>query len=173
MDVNNPLPVIARHTRLIVLITLLAAGLAYAGSYVFSPSYSATTKVLVRAREARFLTSSGQDLSRQPGVIDSSLAKSLGQTNAGLVTSRDVAERVVRDLGLDRPRPQDTSFIGSLRSGMKKIYSVARAMVAHGFYAEPGSPFEAAVLDVQSSLQATPIKDSYLIEIKASADEPA
>src|SRR5438128_12179736 len=98
---TNSLSLITRNLKLIMLVAVLAMGLAYAGSYLFSPSYSATTKVLVRAREARFLTSSGQDLSRQPGVIDSSLAKSLGQTNAGLVTGRDVAERVVRDLGLD------------------------------------------------------------------------
>jgi uncharacterized protein involved in exopolysaccharide biosynthesis len=153
-------------------VSLLAAVVAYAGSYLFSPSYSATTKVLVRAREARFLTSSGQDLSRQPGVIDSSLAKSLGQTNAGLVTSRDVAERVVHDLGLDRPRAEDTSILGAIRSAMKKAYSIVKAIVAHGFYTEPSSPLEAAVIDVQNQLHATPIKDSYLIEIKASADNP-
>jgi uncharacterized protein involved in exopolysaccharide biosynthesis len=154
------------------MVSLLAAVVAYAGSYLFSPSYSATTKVLVRAREARFLTSSGQDLSRQPGVIDSSLAKSLGQTNAGLVTSRDVAERVVHDLGLDRARAEDTSILGSIRSAMKKTYNVVKALVAHGFYTEPSSPVEAAVMDVQNQLQAAPIKDSYLIEIKASADNP-
>jgi uncharacterized protein involved in exopolysaccharide biosynthesis len=105
-------------------------------------------------------------------VIDSSLAKSLGQTNAGLVTSRDVAERVVHDLGLDRARAEDTSILGSIRSAMKKTYNVVKALVAHGFYTEPSSPVEAAVMDVQNQLQAAPIKDSYLIEIKASADNP-
>lgn len=172
MDINNPFPLIGRHLRLIIGVTLLVTGLAYAGSYLFSPSYSATAKVLVRAREARFLTSSGQNLSNQPGVIDSSLAKSLGETNSGLVTSRDVATRIVTDLGLDRPRPQDSSILGQIRSGMKKVYNVAKALIAHGFYTEPSSPFEAAVLDVQNSLSATPIKDSYLIDIKASADTP-
>lgn len=172
MDMTNSLSLITRHLRLIAIVCIAAAVIAYAGSYLFSPSYSATTKVLVRAREARFLTSSGQDLSRQPGIIDSSLAKSLGQTNAGLVKGRDVAERVVKDLGLDQPKPQDSSVLGSIRSAFKKAYNVAKALIAHGFYTEPSTQVEAAIIDVQNSLDATPLKDSYLLEIKASADSP-
>lgn len=172
LNTNTNLSTIGRHVRLIAVIAILAAVVAYGASYVFSPSYGATTKVLVRAREARFLTSTGQDLANQPGVIDSSLAKSLAQTNAGLVASRDVAERVVNDLHLDVPRPEDTSFIGSVRSEIKRAYTVAKSIIAHGFYAEPATPFEAAVVELQGELKATPIKDSYLIEVKASADDP-
>ncbi|HET8568499.1 MAG TPA: Wzz/FepE/Etk N-terminal domain-containing protein [Candidatus Limnocylindria bacterium] len=160
-----------RRWRLVIGVALGAAVLAYAGSFMVSPSYSSTTQVLVRAREARFLTSSGQDLSRQPGVLDSNLAKSLSQTTAGMVNSRALAERVVRELGLDQPRPEDVSLIGGIRNAFKELYRGASAFLRYGYYAKP-SAFEGAVMDVNGRLQGTPLKDSYLIEIKASAEQP-
>lgn len=168
---TTDLSAIRRHYRLILIVAIGAMVLAYAGSYLSSPSYSAATKILVRAREARFLTSTGQDLSNQPGVIDSTLAKSLSQTNSGLIKSREVAERVVNELRLDKPRPEDGSFLSAAYSALKHAFGVVRALVAHGFYAEPSSPFEGAVANTQARLEATPIKDSYLIEVKASANE--
>jgi uncharacterized protein involved in exopolysaccharide biosynthesis len=163
---------IRRFYRLIVIVAIGAMVIAYGGSYLFSPSYSSTTKILVRAREARFLTSTGQDLSNQPGVIDSSLAKSLSETNAGLIKSREVAERVVTELKLDKPKPDDGSILTAAYSALKQAFNVAKALVLHGFYAEPSSPFEGAVVSTQNQLDATPIKDSYLIEVRASANDP-
>jgi len=168
---NHDLSALRAQYKLIAIVAIAAMVLAYAGSYLFSPSYSSTTKILVRAREARFLTSTGQDLSNQPGVIDSSLAKALSQTNSGLVKSREVAERVVTELGLDKPRPSSASIFDAIYSALKQAINVARALIAHGFYAEPSSRFEGAVADTQARLEATPIKDSYLIEVKASAGD--
>jgi len=169
----NPvgLEAIRRNFRLIVIVAIGAMIVAYAGSYLFGTVYSATTTILVRAREARFLTSTGQDLSTQPGVIDSSLAKALSQTNSGLIKSREVAERVVNELKLDTPRPESGSIFNAALSSLKRAFNVARALIAHGFYAEPSSRYEGAVASTQGQLSATPIKDSYLIEVKASAGE--
>ena len=55
---------------------------------------------------------------------------------------------------------------------MKTVRNWVVAIVKYGFYREQSSAYEAAVADVQENLQATPIKDSYLIEIKATADRP-
>jgi uncharacterized protein involved in exopolysaccharide biosynthesis len=164
--------IIRGHWKLIVLTAVLAAVLAYGVSYLFAPTYGATSRVLVRARETRFLTATGQDLKSQPGVVDSTLAKSLTQTNSGLVKGRAVAEEVVRVLKLDQERPVDDSFFGVIRNAMKTARNWAVALVKYGFYREQSSAYEAAVADVQENLVATPIKDSYLIEIKATADRP-
>ena len=97
--------VLRNNWKVILITALLAAVVAYGVSYLFAPTYGATSRVLVRARETRFLTATGQDLKSQPGVVDSTLAKSLTQTNSGLVKGRAVAEEVVKELKLDQARP--------------------------------------------------------------------
>jgi uncharacterized protein involved in exopolysaccharide biosynthesis len=125
----------------------------------------------VRARDARFLSSTGEDVASRPGVIDAVQPKSLTQTLAGLATSRAVAEQVVTELELDKAKPSDTSFIGQLRSTFKHGYQVVLAYLQYGFYAEP-APFDGAVDRLRKSIIATPIKDSYLLEIKVQSDDP-
>lgn len=170
---DSSVALVLRNNWKVILITaLLAAVVAYGVSYLFAPTYGATSRVLVRARETRFLTATGQDLKSQPGVVDSTLAKSLTQTNSGLVKGRAVAEDVVKELKLDQARPVDDSFFGVVRNAMKTVRNWVVAIVKYGFYREQSSAYEAAVADVQENLQATPIKDSYLIEIKATADRP-
>jgi len=171
MDVSPGVQVLTRHWRFIVIASLLAALVAYGSSYLLTPSYSATGRVLVRARETRFLTSTGQDLKAQPGALDSNLVKSLTQTNSSLIKGRSVAEEIVRELQLDRARTVDDSILGRVRSFVKQVRNVVTAYVRYGFYQEPASPFDAAVSDVIDNLQVNPIKDSYLIEVKASADD--
>lgn len=171
MDFTPGLRVARRYWLGIVLVGFMAAAVAYAASYLVSPSYSSSTRVLVRAREARFLTSTGQDLSARPGALEFIPPKSLNQTLAGLVTSRPVAEQVVHELRLDQRKADDSSLLSQLRSTLKGWYRVALAYLQYGYYAEP-SAFEGAVTELQRNLEATPIKDSYLIEIRARADEP-
>ncbi|HZT05504.1 MAG TPA: Wzz/FepE/Etk N-terminal domain-containing protein [Chloroflexota bacterium] len=152
-------------------VTLLAGLLAYAASFLISPTYSSTTRVLVRAYDARLLSSTGEDVAARPGTIDVTQPKSLNQTLAGLATSRAVAEQVVNDLKLDGPPAEDGSFFGRIKATVKGWVRVGGAMLQYGYYAEP-TPHEAAVDRIRRSIDATPIKDSYLIEIKARADDP-
>ncbi|HET7699865.1 MAG TPA: Wzz/FepE/Etk N-terminal domain-containing protein [Candidatus Limnocylindria bacterium] len=172
MDFTPGTRILRQNWRVITMTAVLAAVLAYGVSFLFAPTYGATSRVLVRARETRLLTATGQDLKSQPGVVDSTLTKSLTQTNSGLIKGRAVAEHVVRDLGLDRQRPVDDSLLGMIRSAMRSVRNWTVAMVKYGFYREPTSAFEAAVGEVTENLTATPVKDSYLIEIKATADRP-
>jgi uncharacterized protein involved in exopolysaccharide biosynthesis len=99
------------------------------------------------------------------------LTKALTQTNSELIKSRPVAIHVVQELGLDQPRPTDESWIGQARTALKRVYKTALAYAQYGFYAEP-SAYEGAIAQVQGNIEATPIKDSYLVEIKAHAEEP-
>src|SRR5919198_2430642 len=150
MELTSGLTVVRRFWRSILVVTVLAGVVAYAISFLMSPQYAATSRLLVRAREARFLTSTGQGLSQQPGVIDSVLAKSLGQTTAATIGSRAVAERVVPELHLDQPRPQDPSFIPSAKRAIRQLYRVVTAIIRYGYYDEP-SAYEGAVQAVQAS----------------------
>src|SRR6266851_6403727 len=145
--------------------------MAFAASFLVSPSYSAATRVLVRADETHFLSAMGQDLTQQVGVIDSTLTKSLTDTASDMVKSRAVAEQMVQQLKLDQPRPEDPSLFGQVRSQFKRAYRVVLGFLQFGFCAEP-SAYEGAVTQAQASLTATPIKDTYLVEIRTRADDP-
>lgn len=170
MDVDPGRVLVARHWRLIAVVAIVAGLVAFGVSYLFSPRYTATTHLLVRANEARFLTTNGQDLQQQAGVIDGSLVKSLDQTYSSMLTSRTLSEQVVNQLHLDQ-RKGDTSLLGQARASVKKVYNVTKAILIHGFYAEP-TPHEGAVTTVQESITAQPIQDSYMLEVSASADDP-
>jgi uncharacterized protein involved in exopolysaccharide biosynthesis len=163
MDFVPSARTIMRSAPLILIVSLLAGALAYGLSFIQPASYSSATQVLVRARDIRFLTSTGQDPSARAG-LDLTQPKSLSQTLGGIATSRAVAEQVVRELKLDE-QPAGT------RSGLGHLLRTLPAYIQYGYYAEP-DPFDAAVTQVQRSIEATPVRDSYLIEIKARASSP-
>lgn len=158
------------HWRLIGVIGILSAIVAFAASYLWTPQYSSAAHILVRGQEARFLNNKGQDLTQQPNVIDASLVAPVNDTLTSMVGSRALAEDVVRDLKLDhRAGPQ--GFWAQARSSAKTAYKATKDVLIHGEYKQPAA-HEAAVLEVQGALTATPVKDSYVIEIKATADNP-
>ncbi|MBP7985953.1 Wzz/FepE/Etk N-terminal domain-containing protein [Candidatus Neomicrothrix sp.] len=136
----------------IPVIALLGGLIAFGGSFIAAEKYSSTTRVLIRGREATFLTTSGTDLSQAPGVIDASLAKSLAETQSGVVTSREVATIVVDELDLDQPKKSD-GFLSSMVSGLGRGYKCAKSLVSHGFCKEP-KPREGAIQAVQAGVSA-------------------
>lgn len=162
--------ILRRHWGVIVLVTLLSGVIAFGASFLWSPRYLGVNHVLVRVREARILSATGEDLSKQPTVIDTSIAKSVAQTHSNLLTSRDLAERVVKDLNLDQ-RQQDQTFFAQLRRFFKDAYRTGVDLIRYGYHAEP-TPYEGAVVNVQTSLEGRPVKDSYVVQIRASADDP-
>jgi uncharacterized protein involved in exopolysaccharide biosynthesis len=171
MDFSPGLRIIRRSWPIVLAVTMLAAVLAYAGSFLISPSYSSATRVLVRARDARFLTSTGEDVASRPGAIDLVPPKTLNQTLAGLATSRGVAEQVVAELRLDQPGAPDTSVFAPIKATVRDGSRRLLAQLKYGFYAEP-TLYESAVENLRRNIVATPIKDSYLIEIRVQSDSP-
>src|SRR5437763_426949 len=131
---------ILRSWPLIVGVTLVSAVVAYMASFMLPTSYSSATQILVRARDIRFLSSTGQDPNARPGALDIVQPKSLSQTLGGIATSRPVAEQVVRELQLDE-QALDTS--SGLASSIKHAARALPAVLQYGYYAEP-DPFDAA-----------------------------
>lgn len=155
----------------VTAVAVLAGLLAFSGSFLLTPAYEASTRLLIRGRDTTFLTATGEGLSRQPGVVDANMAKALGQTQSALLSTRTVAEMVVGELRLDEPRPAKQGPVAKARSLFAGSYKRARAYLTHGFYAEPNR-HEQAVAGVYGGLSAAPLKDSYVIELRATADDP-
>lgn len=143
-----------RYWRVLV-VAAIGATLAFAGSFLKEPTYSAETRLLIRGRDATFLTSTAQDLAGQPGVIDASLSQSLAATYAGIATSRAVAEQVVTETALDR-RPESSGPIAAMAHAFAWVYRCTRAVVTSGFCADV-DPHEKAVLYVQEGTKAMPL----------------
>ena len=165
MDISPGRQLVNKHWKFMAAVAVICAIVAFGASFLWSPRYSAETHVLVVPREARFLNAQGQ---QQP--YDPTLVASLSDTYSEFIESRALAELVVKDLHLDQ-RKTDTSFMGYVHAGVRKTKNVVIAFLEHGFYAEP-SAYEGAVADVQGNIKATPVKDSLVIEIKATADDP-
>lgn len=153
------------------VIGLLAGMVAFVGSFIVAPTYVSSTRVLIHGRESTILNSNGDSLSNQPGVLDSQLSTTLGATQAAMLGSRSVAEEIVDRLALDERTDDATGPVASLRRGFAISYKWTRAVLTAGFYKDPGKR-KATIDNVQHGLSATPIEDSYVLEISAAFDDP-
>lgn len=169
MDFTPGAEILRGYWKAIIAIGLTAAILAFGGSYLVTPRYTSTTRVLVQPRTATILSGTGQSLSNQQ-VFDATLAKPLGQTHSEMLNTRDMAERIVADTKLDQRHP-DTTLYGQARAFVKLAKNVVVDILIHGYYREP-SAHEGAIADVIANVSGTPLQDSYVVEIKAAADDP-
>jgi len=160
----------ARYKR-VPILALVGGLLAFMASFVVPASYQSSTSVLLRGRESTLLTGNGSDLSGQPGVLDSSLAATLSETQGALVSSRAVAEEVVDRLDLDDPKPKDPGVVGWAKRTFATTYKWTRAVVTFGFYKE-AERREAAIRQVMEGLGASQVDDSYVLKISAAYDDP-
>lgn len=160
----------------ILLVAVLGGAIAFGGSWLVEPTYEASTRLLIRGRDATFLTSTAQDLSTQPGVVDATLAKTLAATYAGMATSRSVAVDVVDRLHLDEASG-DESLLATITHGLATVYRCGKAFLRSGFCVTP-SAHEAAVLSVQEGTAAAAtgstagetagMPGSYVLEVTGS-----
>jgi uncharacterized protein involved in exopolysaccharide biosynthesis len=142
----------ARPYWRIPLFAVLSAALAFAGSFVFPPTYKSTTRLLIHGSDVRFLSTSGQDSSVQRGLIDATMSKTLAETYAGMATSRSAAIAVVDRLHLDAP---DTGHgpIHALEAAAAWTYRCGRAFVTYGYCAKVNRR-DKAIQDVQEGASA-------------------
>ncbi len=170
MDVKPYAELLLRNRKLVAALTVLTAALAYAFSYAFTPQYVSKTSVLLRPNASRILSDNGTPVANQSSSVSVNGAASIAQTHADLVSSRVLATAVVDDLKLDQ-RPEDMALTARARRAVKQVWSIAKDVVIHGAYAQP-SKRAAAINDVQNNIKGTPVSDSYLIDIQATADDP-
>lgn len=153
------------------VVAVLAAGLTFGASFLIAPTYESSTQLLIRGRDASFLTTTGEGLRDQPGVVDASLAEALGQTQRALLSSRAVARMVVDDLGPDvLEAPPQTGF-AAVRGQIRDLVSRTRTFLTHGFVDEP-DPVEELVDEIHDGLTAEVMQESYMLELTAEADAP-
>ena len=162
------------------VVALLGALIAFGGSFMLEETYTSTTRVLIRGLDANLTTTPGAPTT-QTGQVDATGARSFAETQAGLASSREVAERVVDQLGLDQPKPDSGGPLHTLAKGAAWTYAHARAILTFGFYKE-AERREKAIGTVQGAVSAhqlgttsggaTGQPASYVLEITANGTTP-
>jgi uncharacterized protein involved in exopolysaccharide biosynthesis len=155
----------------VAVIGLLAAMIAFLGSFIVPATYGASTRILIRAKDTTVLNSNGTPLGQQPGVVDSQLSSVLSDTQSALVSNRAVAERVVDELKLDKMTDNSDGIVATARRAFADAYKRTRAIVTHGFYKEADK--RTAKIDmVQGGLGAKQVEDGYAMDVAATWDDP-
>jgi uncharacterized protein involved in exopolysaccharide biosynthesis len=166
----------------IFLVALLGALVAFAASFAVTPTYTSSTRMLIQGRSTSLLSSTGTPLQSQPGINEVDAAKTLSQTEAGLVSSREVATMVVDQLHLDAPKPAKHGPIHWLEGAAASTYAHVRAWITSGFYKQPARR-EKAIQTTQAGIKGSDVApsggadtgqpDSYILDISASAETAA
>lgn len=162
---------LARDYWRVPAVALLAALIAFTGSFAVSPTYAAGTTVLIRARETSILSANGTSLDQQSGVVDSQLSTSLSDTQIALLGNRDLAARVVDTLQMDQPRPADPGAVAAARRLVKATYKRLRAYVTYGFYREADNR-NSAIAGVQAGLSGEQVRTGFGLNVIATGDSP-
>ena len=185
MEVIAILDVLRRHVRLIVALCIVTTLAGYGLSFLhplIPEKYEVSAIVLVRPNEPIKITagSTGKEYLDFP-VGQTPVVESASKTYIRIIESPALISQVVRQLGLDKPRPKnacagDTLF--GLIACLKALYDEVEpyikdsvALVKYGRVLQ-GDPFTNAVNNVTGNLVLKSHEDTYIVEIQYGDGEP-
>jgi uncharacterized protein involved in exopolysaccharide biosynthesis len=186
MEVIAILDVLRRHVILIVALCIVTTLAGYGISFLqplIPEKYEVSAIVLVRPNEPIKITagSTGKEYLDFP-VGGTPVVESASKTYIRIIESPALISQVVRQLGLDKPRPKkacagDTMF-GLIAACLKALYDEVEpyikdsvALVKYGRVLRD-DPFTKAVKDVTSNLLLKSYEDTYIVEIQYGDEEP-
>lgn len=172
MELHSYVNTLKPYWKLIVVAPVIAAVLALAATYLFT-KYTARTTVQVFALDAdpRVTNLRLENGQAAPPVDSTNASQIVTESAIQQITSRSNATKVVQELHLDQPR-QIHNPIDWLKSVGRKTKRVLWDLARYGAY-RTKPPFDAAVDAVQGSLSAAQIKNTYTVQVTASASSPA
>lgn len=146
---------------------LAGAVLAFTVSFIFKSEYSATARLIIHPNESSYsATDSGAvtEGSVNIGGIDITKQATLGNTLVNLATSAEAANETVSRIGVDRINGGGEPSVGTVSKivNFLKVGGTGRAQSAE----------EAAVSDVQGSLDAIVLDESWVMELTAWDSDP-
>lgn len=176
MELRYLLVVLRTYARFIVTAALVAGALGLAATYVLPEKYEASTTLLIRPRREPALEATSKAMMDYP-VSYNIPVDSMSKTYSEIMRSDAVATRVVDQLHLDTlKRPPDPRWwmrtIEWTRDHARLAMLRSWEFVRYGRL-EAKDPYWEAVGKVQDGLAATPLTDTYLFSLSASASDPA
>ena len=180
------LDVLRRHVTLIVTLCIVTTLAGYGLSFLhplIPEKYEVSAMLLVRPNEPIKITegSTGKEYLDFP-VGQTPVVESASKTYIRIIESPALISQVVRQLGLDKPRPKnacagDTLF-GLIAACLEALYDEVEpyikdsvALVKYGRVLQ-GDPFTNAVNNVTGNLVLKSHEDTYIVEIQYGDGEP-
>ena len=169
--------IILGYRMMIVVMTLTATVSAVLLTYALPAKYIATAVILVRPKETIKINSGGENKE----ILDFPLSRSApmdapSKTYMEIIQSHAVAERVVRALDLDKPKPKTydswwDEWKDIIKTYVKEFVRSARHIFKYGEIIEV-TDFEKAVEDIQENLKMEAKKNTYIFMISYGSGNP-
>jgi len=174
MEFRQFISILSRYKFFIGLMFLSSVVTAVALTYVVSEKYISSTTVLIRPQKSLDIVPKREEILNFP-VSYFTPVETASKTYTEIIKSRNIAERVVRQLGLGVTREEEGSGLRYLWNRTKNTVKELRAKIwtvlKYGRILEE-DPFSYAVAQVQGGLTVKPTKETYLFEIQALAKGP-
>lgn len=179
MEFRRYWEIVLRYKGLIISLVLCASLGALAATYMLTEPYTASSLVLIRPQETRRVTDPPAGM-KEKEVLGFPLvgteANVFNRSYAGIIQSRGIAKKIVDDLGLDKlSNPKESNLVKRawkfVKDQAKFCIYVGWTLMKHGRFERP-DPYENLIDNVKYSLSAEPIRDTYLIQIDATSDDP-
>lgn len=167
MNAHAAYAAVRKHAMLVVRVAVLSALIALLASYVYSEKYEATTILQLRAGQPG-TTLSNQETAAFLGADDP--YETLAETNAKLIESRQVAQRVVEMLDLDEPTAEQTSA-DTAKRWIKRTVKDTWTYLRHG-YIRQADELTGAVGEVEKAVTVQAVRPTYLLAVSAQASDP-
>ena len=163
-----------RRRRLIVQINLVVLGTILVGSWLWPPTYQASSSIVVLSRGYPELLSPAKGGGASTLIMN---PKEEINSEIEIIRSRPVLERVVQELNLTEPKPvEETGVAGVIRDlaratshGLGKLFGAIGLTRRYS----KDEKFEAAVERLHSRLTLDPAVDSQIIWIRYRSLDPA
>jgi len=162
-----------RRWQLIVYLNLAILGTILVGSWLWPPSYQASSSVVILGRTYADLLTPPKGGGPSTLILN---PKEELNSEIEIIRSRPVLERVVRELNLDKPRViEEHGVAGAIRNVLRASLRACRwFLVTVGLSKKytPSQAFEAAVERLHSRLIVEPAIDSQIIWIRYRDPDP-
>ncbi len=151
-----------RKKRLIGLLTLLTAGLAFAGVSLITPRYKSEARVLIETRENIFLRPEAEKTLERSATVDQEAVTSQVQ----LILSRDLARDIIKKLKLGERPEFDPLLRGT------SLARVLLGLVGIGKDPMNQTPEERVLKSYYERLSAFQVEKSRVIAIEFESEDP-
>lgn len=162
IDIGGVFGALWRKRSKLILIGLLATILTFVALQLVSPKYKSETRILIESRDRNFSRNNNNgNIEQQRALLDQEGIASQVQ----VITSRDVARAVIRNLSLAKLPEFDTALTPS---------GVTDLMAMLGLISNPLriSPEERVLKEFFKKLKVTQVQRSRVITVEFSSKDP-
>jgi polysaccharide biosynthesis transport protein len=183
LTLSDLLGMVLKHKWTLLLVVLVATGIAGVNTFLLRPTYRATTVIQIDRAPAKIV-----DFNRNADLEQASIDEYMGlKTQYELLRSRSLAERVIEELQLDRSKPAVSNAAAPPEA--KASSGASSAPTADGYigriisgYRKLSTPStndpeilgrEAVIGAFLGALAVEPVQNSRLVKLSVDNADPA